>query len=76
MVIRVVMRKNQTASVTHLVYTAIAGVDIVVDVHGDPFVLEVNAVPGWRALTHATGVDVAVHIMSWLAEQVTTRKRK
>lgn len=37
----------------------VAGVDVVPDRDGKLHVLEVNAVPGWRALAAATGVDVA-----------------
>jgi ribosomal protein S6--L-glutamate ligase len=35
------------------------GVDIISDSHGRDMVLEVNAVPGWRALAPTCGVDVA-----------------
>lgn len=45
--------------------TFIAGVDVLVDRAGDAWVVEVNAVPGWRALAEATGVDVAA---AWLRE--------
>ncbi len=43
--------------------TRIAGVDILRDEHGCPFVLEVNAVPGWKALARVTGVDVAAALV-------------
>ena len=46
-----------------------AGVDILEDFdRGGPVVLEVNAVPGWRALSAATGVDVASAILDHLRE--------
>ena len=35
-----------------------AGVDLLPGPAGELYVLEVNAVPGWRALAPATGVDV------------------
>jgi RimK family alpha-L-glutamate ligase len=42
-----------------------AGVDILDDLdRGVPVVLEVNAVPGWRALSKATGVDVASAVLA------------
>ena len=40
-----------------------AGVDLLPDADGKLLVLEVNAVPGWRALAAATGVDVAAAII-------------
>jgi ribosomal protein S6--L-glutamate ligase len=47
-----------------------AGVDLIEERGtGRRLVLEVNAVPGWKALSAATGVDVAAEILSHLAEQ-------
>ncbi len=46
----------------------VAGVDLVIDQAGQPFVLEVNAAPGWRAISSVTGVDVADRIIA-LAER-------
>ncbi|MCA1685710.1 MAG: RimK family alpha-L-glutamate ligase [Planctomycetia bacterium] len=44
-----------------------AGVDLLTDLdRGEPVVLEVNAVPGWRALAGATGIDVASAVLSFL----------
>ena len=41
-----------------------AGVDLITDsVTGDRFVLEVNAVPGWRAIADVIGVDIAQELM-------------
>jgi ribosomal protein S6--L-glutamate ligase len=39
--------------------TLAAGVDLLPGRDGEMYVIEVNAVPGWRALAPATGVDVA-----------------
>jgi ribosomal protein S6--L-glutamate ligase len=39
--------------------TVAAGVDLLPGPAGEMYVIEVNAVPGWRALAPATGVDVA-----------------
>jgi RimK family alpha-L-glutamate ligase len=44
----------------------VAGVDLLPDSKGGYYVLEVNAVPGWRALGPATGVDVAREIVRFL----------
>jgi RimK family alpha-L-glutamate ligase len=48
-----------------------AGVDLMVDLdRGGPVVLEVNAVPGWKALAATTGVDVAAALLDHLARAV------
>ena len=42
-----------------------AGVDLIMDLDlGRMVVLEVNAVPGWRALARVTGIDVAAAILA------------
>ncbi len=44
-----------------------AGVDLVPDLdRGQLVVLEVNAVPGWQALTRVTGIDIAAAILTAL----------
>ena len=48
---------------------AVAGVDLLPGPGGAWYVLEVNAVPGWRALTPVTGVDVAAALVRFLAEE-------
>lgn len=45
----------------------IAGVDLLYDRSGELFVIEVNAVPGWRAFQHVTGIDVAAELLQVLA---------
>ncbi len=44
----------------------IAGIDLLPRPDGGYYVLEVNAVPGWRALAPATGIDVAREIVRFL----------
>jgi ribosomal protein S6--L-glutamate ligase len=44
------------------VNTAVAGVDLLQGPGGDWYVLEVNAVPGWQALSQVSQVDVAAAI--------------
>jgi RimK family alpha-L-glutamate ligase len=44
----------------------VAGVDLLSDSEGRLYVIEVNAVPGWRALAAATGVDVACLLLRFL----------
>jgi ribosomal protein S6--L-glutamate ligase len=51
----------------------VAGVDLLPGPHGELYVLEVNAVPGWRALAPVTGVDVAAAIVRFLADEYRTR---
>jgi ribosomal protein S6--L-glutamate ligase len=45
-----------------------AGVDLLPGPNGEWYVIEVNAVPGWRALAPVTGVDVATAIVSDLVD--------
>ncbi len=45
----------------------VAGVDLLPRPGGGYYVLEVNAVPGWRALAPVTGIDVAVAVLEYLA---------
>ena len=45
---------------------AAAGVDLLPGPDGALYVLEVNAVPGWRALAPVTGVDVALELVRYL----------
>jgi ribosomal protein S6--L-glutamate ligase len=44
----------------------IAGVDLLPGPDGELYVIEVNAVPGWRALAPVSGVDVAAVIVRYL----------
>lgn len=47
--------------------TRVAGIDLLPRPEGGYYVLEVNAVPGWRALAPTTGIDVAQEIVQYLA---------
>ena len=47
-----------------------AGVDLLPSRDGGVFVLEVNGIPGWKGLQHATGVDVAAAIVDRVVEHV------
>lgn len=44
----------------------VAGVDLLPGPDGQYVVLEVNAVPGWRALAPTTGIDIAAAIIQYL----------
>jgi ribosomal protein S6--L-glutamate ligase len=44
----------------------VAGIDLLPGPAGEWYVIEVNAVPGWRALAPVTGVDVATELVRFL----------
>jgi ribosomal protein S6--L-glutamate ligase len=48
------------------VHAPIAGVDLLPGPDGEWYVIEVNAVPGWRALAPVTGIDIASAIVRFL----------
>ncbi|HEY7311650.1 MAG TPA: RimK family alpha-L-glutamate ligase [Gemmataceae bacterium] len=50
-----------------------AGVDLLPGPRGEWYVLEVNAVPGWRALAPVTGIDVAAGIIDFLVHEYRAR---
>ncbi|HJZ55450.1 MAG TPA: RimK family alpha-L-glutamate ligase [Gemmataceae bacterium] len=47
----------------------VAGVDLLPGPGGELFVIEVNAVPGWRALAPVSGMDLAAQIVRYLVEE-------
>jgi ribosomal protein S6--L-glutamate ligase len=51
----------------HAVNAPVAGVDLLPGSDRALYVLEVNAVPGWRALAPVTGVDVASLLLRYLS---------
>ncbi len=53
---------------------AFAGVDLLYDRSGRCYVLEVNAVPGWRAFQKVTGVDVAARMVEWLEVRIDAKR--
>jgi ribosomal protein S6--L-glutamate ligase len=54
---------------TRAIDADMAGIDLMIDTgRGTPVILEVNAVPGWRALSRVTGVDVAAEILCGMRE--------
>jgi RimK family alpha-L-glutamate ligase len=52
-----------------------AGVDLLPSREGQVFVLEVNGIPGWQGVQHATGVDVAGAIVEHLEDRVRAAAR-
>ena len=55
----------RAAEVTGCVFS---GVDLMYNEHNKPVVIEVNAVPGWRALQKTCGVDVPERLFAWLEQ--------
>lgn len=53
--------------------TVVGGIDLLPRPEGGYVVLEVNAVPGWRALTPTTGVDVAGAILRHVENAIRAR---
>jgi len=51
---------------TAAVGALVAGVDLLPGPSGEVYVIEVNAVPGWRALAPVSGVDVARELVRFL----------
>ena len=47
----------------------VAGVDVLPGPGGELFVIEVNAVPGWKALAPTCGVDVAKEVVRFLTRE-------
>ena len=45
-----------------------AGVDLLYGPNGQLYVIEVNAVPGWRAFGRTTGIDVATELVHWIED--------
>jgi ribosomal protein S6--L-glutamate ligase len=53
---------------TEVIGATFAGVDLLTGPDGEPYVVEVNGVPGWQGFQKATGIDVAARLVEWLAE--------
>jgi ribosomal protein S6--L-glutamate ligase len=49
--------------------TLIAGVDLIPGRDGELYAIEVNAVPGWKALARTLNVDIAQRVLQFLDEQ-------
>jgi RimK family alpha-L-glutamate ligase len=54
----------------------VAGVDVLPGRDGQQYVLEVNAVPGWKALSAALEVDVAALVLEYAALVAAARRRE
>ena len=54
---------TESARITDCLF---CGVDLMYNEHGEPVVIEVNAVPGWRALQKACNVNVTEQLFAWI----------
>ncbi|WP_146118528.1 RimK family alpha-L-glutamate ligase [Blastopirellula marina] len=52
---------------------AIAGLDFLPDGEGGWYLLEVNAVPGWKGLSAACEVDIAAKLIAYVRERIACR---
>ena len=60
-------RRQLAVRAAEAVGCPIAGVDLLPGPRGELYVIEVNAVPGWKALAPTCGVDVAAEIVRFVA---------
>jgi RimK family alpha-L-glutamate ligase len=51
----------------------LAGVDLLPGRDGTLYAIEVNAVPGWKALARSTGIDVAAEVLAAIAARVASK---
>jgi ribosomal protein S6--L-glutamate ligase len=66
-VIRLTAEQEQLAlRAAAAVGAAVAGVDLLPGPRGEWYILEVNAVPGWRALAPVAGIDIAAELLRFL----------
>jgi ribosomal protein S6--L-glutamate ligase len=59
--------ENLAVRAAGVVGARVAGVDLLPGPAGELYILEVNAVPGWRALAPLSGVDIAAMVLGSLA---------
>lgn len=56
------------------VHAPFAGIDLLPARDGQLYVLEVNAVPGWKALARTLDVDIAARLLDFTADGVRSRR--
>ncbi len=66
--------QHMARTAAEAVGTTIAGVDLLPARDGSLYVLEVNAVPGWKALGRTLGLDVAAVVLGLLEQQANERR--
>lgn len=50
--------------------TDMAGVDFLPGLDGTLYAIEVNAVPGWKALARTLGIDIAAEVLEFVSQRV------
>lgn len=68
--------KAMALAASNAVGASIAGVDFLPGKNGKRYALEVNAVPGWKALSRAVEVDIARCVLEFTAEQSMGKDRE
>jgi ribosomal protein S6--L-glutamate ligase len=67
--VRVTVAEGELAlRAAEAVGASVAGVDLLPGPAGEWYVIEINAVPGWRALAPVVGIDVAAALIEFLAD--------
>jgi ribosomal protein S6--L-glutamate ligase len=66
------VQRDLAVRAAHAVGAEIAGVDLIYDRDGRPFVLEVNAVPGWRSLSSVCDLDIARIVLEEMRRRVSS----
>jgi RimK family alpha-L-glutamate ligase len=57
-----------------IVGAPIAGIDVLTDLDGRDYIIEVNAVPGWKATAKAVNVDIAERVIHYVAQSIDRRR--
>ncbi len=65
-----IVQRELALRASRAVGAEIAGVDVIYDRDGRPFVLEVNAVPGWRSLSSVCDLDIATLVLGALRRRM------
>lgn len=65
--------KRLAVAAADAVGAPVAGVDLLPGPGGERYVIEVNAVPGWRALAPVTGIDIAAETLRFFEDEYRTR---
>jgi ribosomal protein S6--L-glutamate ligase len=68
-------RRETALAAARAVGAPLAGVDLLCDRDGAEYVVEVNAVPGWKALGTTLGVDISTQVIDYVKRIAAQRAR-